>query len=153
MARVPDYIAIAKDASRRWRLANGLPLDADLSSVPSFPSYVVRTERGAQEERRENRESTTKTTNTTKESREKRESSSLFPLSPQVVREVLGPRPDPVSLACLEFDVAAAVAQLEGEIRDGVIGQTPLLVRGRPLADWLDLADVARLLRAGKAQP
>lgn len=75
---------------------------------------------------------------------------SALILAPGLVDEVLGPKPDPHALAILTFDVMAAVAQLEREIQAGAIGQTPLLVRGHPLGDWLDLADVARLLRAGR---
>jgi hypothetical protein len=58
------------------------------------------------------------------------------------------PTPDPHDLAILRLDVAGAVARLEAGIR---VGQLPprQLVRGRPLADWLDLAEVARLLRMG----
>jgi hypothetical protein len=63
------------------------------------------------------------------------------------VREALGVTPDTHALACLSFDVLAAVRQIEVEIATGAIAPRPLLVRGRPLADWLRLEDVARLLR------
>jgi hypothetical protein len=69
-------------------------------------------------------------------------------LNPATVREVLGARPDPHSLACIRFDVMLAMRQLEAEIASGVIEPRARLVAGRPLGDWLDLADVARLLRA-----
>jgi hypothetical protein len=68
------------------------------------------------------------------------------------IMDVLGPQPDPHDLASVRLDVMQAVAQLEREIQAGALGQTPLLVRGHPLGDWLDLAEVARLLRAGKAR-
>lgn len=71
-------------------------------------------------------------------------------LDPGTVRDTLGPRPDPHHIAMLKLDVMAAVAWLEAEIRTGSLGPAPLLVRGRPLADWLDLGALARLLRAGK---
>ena len=62
------------------------------------------------------------------------------------------PVPDPHDLAILRFDVAEAVAQLEAELRAGAVEPRVRLVRGRPLADWLDLDDVARLLRAGRGR-
>jgi TubC N-terminal docking domain len=73
---------------------------------------------------------------------------SLMTLDPTTVREFLGDHPDPHDLAMLRVDVAEAVARLEAGIRAGHI-PTRQLVRGRPLADWLDLAEVARLLRLG----
>ncbi len=72
-------------------------------------------------------------------------------LDPTTVREVLGAHPDLHQLAIVQFDVLAAVARLEAEIRLGVIGASPLRVCGRPLADWLDVAEIAWLIRAGKA--
>jgi hypothetical protein len=71
-------------------------------------------------------------------------------LDPVTVREVLGHDPDPHDLAGLKLDVMQAVARLAREIAAGTLGTRPLLVRDRPLADWLNLDDVARLLRAGK---
>jgi len=67
------------------------------------------------------------------------------------VGEVLGPTPDEHALACLHLDVLGAVRQLEREVAADSIRPTPLLVRGRPLGDLLDLGDVARLL-ASRAQ-
>jgi hypothetical protein len=66
------------------------------------------------------------------------------------MREALGVPADPHHAACITFDVLMAVLRLEREIKTGAIGQRPVLIRGLPLALWLDLADVARLLRAGK---
>ncbi|MGH8696029.1 MAG: hypothetical protein ACREVS_06105 [Burkholderiales bacterium] len=66
----------------------------------------------------------------------------------RTLREVLGPDAvDPHAVACIRFDVLAAVREIEAGIETGVLPRRRL-VRGRPLADWLDLADVARLLRA-----
>jgi len=66
------------------------------------------------------------------------------------VRDALGPRPDPHQLAMLTFDVLAALSYLEAEIRTGQLGRSPLLVRGRPLADYLPLDTIARLIRSGR---
>lgn len=74
----------------------------------------------------------------------------VIPLDRAMVRKALGADPDEHALACLRFDVLAAVRQLEAEIMAGDMAPSPLLVRGRPLADWLDLDDVARLLRSGR---
>src|SRR4029453_6643452 len=68
----------------------------------------------------------------------------LVRLDATTVREVLGARPALPQLAMVQFDVLAAVARLEAEIRLGVIGAAPLRVRGRPLAEWLDVAEIAR---------
>lgn len=46
-----------------------------------------------------------------------------------------------------EPELQAALAQAEAEIHSGQIGAGPILVRGCPLADWLPLEEVARLLR------
>lgn len=71
-------------------------------------------------------------------------------LDPATVREVCGPQPDPHDLGALRLDVMAAVVALEAEIQSGVIAPGVRLVRGRPLADWLNLDDVARLLRLAR---
>ncbi len=68
-------------------------------------------------------------------------------LDPITLHEVLGPRPDPATLAELEAEVRAAVRQLETESLTGAIKAEALLVRGRPVADYLPLDEVARLLR------
>lgn len=79
--------------------------------------------------------------------------SPTSPTSPHLdsvtLREVLGDQPDPHDMAIIKFDVMEALAKLEAGIR---AGQVPArqLIRGRPLADWLSLDDVARLLRAGR---
>jgi hypothetical protein len=67
-----------------------------------------------------------------------------------IVREVLGQKPDPHDLAILKLDVMQAVATLKTEVQTGTIGQHPLLVRGRPLGDWLDLDIIAGLLKLGQ---
>lgn len=71
-------------------------------------------------------------------------------LNPHALHEVLGAHPAAHALACLRFDVLTAVRKLERESQAGAIGQIPLLVRGRPLADWLDLDTIARLLKLGQ---
>lgn len=71
-------------------------------------------------------------------------------LDPVTVRQALGPRPDPHLLACLRWDVLLAVRSLEQEIATGVIAPAVSLVHGKPLADWLSLDDLARLLEAGR---
>jgi hypothetical protein len=149
-----DYVAKAQEASRRWREAQGLPPRADLLSDLSFPSSVPKKDGVSREEReRLAREcSTTETIETIKESRESRRDNppTFCPsilLNPQTVKEVLGAKPDSHALACLRFDVVAAVHQLDREVQTGAIGQHPLIVRGIPLGLWVDLAVVARLLR------
>jgi hypothetical protein len=74
-------------------------------------------------------------------------------LAPAAVREAFGTDPDEHQLASLRFDVLAALCRLEAEITMGRIGPAPVVVRGRPLGDWLDLADVARLLRTWRRSP
>lgn len=68
-------------------------------------------------------------------------------LDPVTLRDALGSDPDPVALAALEAEVLAAVASVESEILTGALGSGVALVRGRPLADWLPLEDLARMLR------
>jgi hypothetical protein len=70
-------------------------------------------------------------------------------LNPETVREVLdADAGDPHAVACLRFDVLAVVRKLEEEIATSSLAPGLRLVRGRPLADWLDLDDLARLLCA-----
>jgi hypothetical protein len=57
---------------------------------------------------------------------------------------------DPKAVSDLHEQVLAAVCELEWEINAGTLKRTPRLVQGRPLADFLDLDTVARLLREGK---
>jgi hypothetical protein len=54
---------------------------------------------------------------------------------------------DSHAVACLRFDVLAAVRELAAGIAAGVLPPRRL-VAGRPLADWLSLDDVAALFRA-----
>jgi hypothetical protein len=69
-------------------------------------------------------------------------------LDRETVREVLGPHADdPHAVACLAWDVRDELRAVEREIGSGVIAARPRLVRNRPLADWLDLDELARLLR------
>lgn len=75
-------------------------------------------------------------------------------LDPVTLREALGAdADDPHAVACLRFDVLAAVRRLEEEVATGKITSGVRRVHGRPLADWLDLADVARRLRASSFFP
>ena len=68
-------------------------------------------------------------------------------LDMRTVRDVLGPDADnPHAFASLLLEVTDAVRELEAGIRVGVLPPRRL-VHGRPLADWLNLDDVARLLR------
>lgn len=69
-------------------------------------------------------------------------------LDAQTTAEVLGPDPAPADLAAARREVSEAVDVLTADIAAGVVASRLLLVRGRPLADWLDLAEVAALLRA-----
>lgn len=62
------------------------------------------------------------------------------------LREVLGDHPAPEAVRTLQNEVAAALARLQAEILSGWIAKTPSLVRGVPLALWLPLEEVARLL-------
>ncbi|MBI3104106.1 MAG: hypothetical protein HYY95_00675 [Candidatus Rokubacteria bacterium] len=73
---------------------------------------------------------------------------SVPPPDSETVREVLGPDPAPADLDTLHHELAGAL----WELRDRQAGRQPwggpLLVRGRPLADWLPLEEVARILRS-----
>jgi TubC N-terminal docking domain len=69
-------------------------------------------------------------------------------LYPETMAEVLGPAPEASAVAAVRCEVAAAVCELRAEIETGQLLPRCLLVRGRPLAEWLDLDDVAALLRA-----
>jgi hypothetical protein len=62
---------------------------------------------------------------------------------------LLDGRIDRNALTDLHGEVWAAVCALEWEIGTGLVSRKPRLVGGRPLADWLTLDDVARLLREG----
>jgi hypothetical protein len=71
-------------------------------------------------------------------------------LDPVTVRAVLGLKPDAVALAALEADVRVAIAQYRLEVASGRFGAGVVLVRGRPLADYLNLDTVAWLLGGGR---
>jgi hypothetical protein len=70
-------------------------------------------------------------------------------LDPETVRTVVGPSHEPAVLTELEAEIRRAIAQYGVEISTGVIGRGVLTVRGRALADYLDLDALARLLTAG----
>jgi hypothetical protein len=173
-----DYVAKAQEASRRWREAQGLPPRTDLLSDQSFPSSVPKKERVQEEQERLAREcSTTETIETTKEGEERTESKGIqrpsepalettkaagsttktfcpsVLLNPRTVKEALGAQPDPHDLACLRFDVLAAIHQLEAEIKAGTFAPLPLLVCGIPLGLWVDLTLVAAWLKRKAATP
>jgi predicted Zn-dependent protease len=69
-------------------------------------------------------------------------------LDPVTVHEVLGANRDEHDLGILRLEILAAVRQLEIEIATGVIDKRVRMVRGRPLADWLTIDDIAMLLRS-----
>jgi hypothetical protein len=69
-------------------------------------------------------------------------------LDADAVREVLGPCPDAHAAACIAWDVLDAVREIQVGIRDGVLPRRRL-IEGRPLADWLPLDDLVRLLSEG----
>ena len=70
---------------------------------------------------------------------------AVLDLDQATVAEALGPDADEHSIAMLKFDIGETVAHYQAGV---LAGELPprLLVRGRPLADWLSLADLARLL-------
>jgi hypothetical protein len=69
-------------------------------------------------------------------------------LDPATVRRVLGQRwQDPAAIAELELEVRQAIRQYKLENAAGALGSGPLLVRGRPLSDWLDLDTLGRLIQ------
>ena len=68
-------------------------------------------------------------------------------LDPETVREVLGERPDPNVVVGVSWHVLDTLRALEAEIVSGCIAPGRRLVYGRPLGDWLNLDDIARLLR------
>jgi TubC N-terminal docking domain len=69
------------------------------------------------------------------------------PADPETVREVLGANPTAADRDALHHELASAV----WDLRERQAGRQPwggvLLVRGRPLADWLSLDTIADLLR------
>ncbi len=71
------------------------------------------------------------------------------PLDPNTVREVLGPEPAPADLDALRHELVCAL----WDLRERQAGRAPwgglLLIRGRPLADWLPLQVIARILGGG----
>lgn len=69
-------------------------------------------------------------------------------LDPATLHAVLGPRPEPAALAELEAEIRWTIAQYRVEMSTGVLGRGVLLVRGRPLADYLGLDAIARLIVA-----
>jgi TubC N-terminal docking domain len=68
-------------------------------------------------------------------------------LDATTVREVLGPAPAPEVVATIRREVIAAIAVVQAGIATGALPPRQI-VRGHPLADWLTLDEIARLLRA-----
>jgi hypothetical protein len=68
-------------------------------------------------------------------------------LDPVTVAQVLGPHPDADAVAALESEVIDGIDRVRDEVATGQLGPAVLQVRGRPLADFLDLDLVAELLR------
>ena len=76
---------------------------------------------------------------------------SALGLDPLTIREALGENPTPEALQALLAEVQAALAHLSTEVRLGRFDGAPVRVRGRPVADWLDVPSLARLLRITEA--
>lgn len=160
---VVDYVAMAREAARRWREANGIPLDADLSTLPSLNSRPREEKKDAPRGRDSlAREESAKQAIKAKEGEEREAQRgagrwsvivgrTVVDLDPAAVREVLGVGADDHDLAILKLDVGEALARYLNGVRDGQLPPRQL-VRGVPLADLLDLADVAALLREGARQ-
>jgi hypothetical protein len=72
-------------------------------------------------------------------------------LDADIVRDVLGPDPDPHTVACIAWEVLDAVREIKEGIRTGQLPRRRL-IEGRPIADWLPLDDLARLLSEGGAR-
>jgi TubC N-terminal docking domain len=70
----------------------------------------------------------------------------LLVLDTTTMREVLGPTPAPEVVAAVRREVIAAIAIVQAGIATGALPPRQL-VRGHPLADWLSLDEIARLLR------
>jgi hypothetical protein len=67
-------------------------------------------------------------------------------LDSRTLLEVLGGSPDPTAVATLQGEVLGVIGHFQSEVATGVLGSGVLLVRGRPVADFLDLDTLARLL-------
>jgi hypothetical protein len=65
---------------------------------------------------------------------------------------MLDGRVDPEAVTSIHEQVVALVHELEWQIATGSVERQVRLVHGRPLADWLALDDVARVLRAGESR-
>jgi hypothetical protein len=71
-------------------------------------------------------------------------------LDPSTVEQELGRAPSQHDVNAATSDVLNAVAQAERESMTGALDPRPILVRGRPLADWLSLDTIAQLLRLAR---
>jgi hypothetical protein len=159
-----DYLARAQAAGRRWREANGIPLESDfssLSSLSSLSSHPPKTEPGSLLPLRGSRECDAKEAKKAKKESQASDQCGTVEapcvpavtLAPKTVAEALGSTPNPHDLASVTFEVLAGVAQAAAEIRVGTIATTPILVRGLPLGLWLDMDVIAYLLLAGRQWP
>jgi len=68
-------------------------------------------------------------------------------LNAQTVREVLGSRPTAYGLELARLAIAEALRMAVYEKATGHISSRPLLVGGRPLADWIGAETFAEVLR------
>jgi hypothetical protein len=155
-----DYVARAAEAARQWREGQA-PRDA-AEVIPDF-SLISLSEATAKPRPETHSHSLSgKGTPPKKEKKGEKESAgrerssrsllvvgdAVYALDPRTVRGLLGPEPDPHALGCLKLDVAEALTAYLDGVRAGVLPPRRL-VHGLPLADVLDLDDVARLLRHG----
>ena len=69
-------------------------------------------------------------------------------LNPRTVAAALGPYPAAAAVVALKAEVRGAIQRFRDEVATGELGRSVLTVRGRPLAEYLDLDTIARLLRA-----
>ena len=74
--------------------------------------------------------------------------SGAGPLDPGTVATVLGPRPADAAVAALTAEVRGAIGRFQADAETGARSAGVLMVRGRPLAEYIDLGTLARLLAA-----
>lgn len=67
--------------------------------------------------------------------------------------EVLGLYPTPQEIRVLGVEVAEAMVKLQQEVETGQLQGHPLLVRGRVLADYLGLDQLAEILATWRPRP
>src|SRR6266404_4601374 len=74
----------------------------------------------------------------------------VFDLDPETVRELLGGELAADILASIKLDVGAAIVRFQAGVQTGILAD-PERILGVPLADWLTIDDVVRLLHMGGA--